>query len=125
MPKSSPLGLQVERAFAANSEYKADPSGHSEYLLRYRTATGIPFAIGRTARAGVRIWLPADDRFKAALEKEGYTVTRSEPNPSRIGSHGTGRNSNLDRIPEFKGRSLYWTKVATPGEALSVVSKLK
>lgn len=125
MPTPSPLGTQIEEPFAKCADYITHPAGHSEYLLRYRTATGIPFAIGRTASSGVRIWMSASDRFKSAIEGDGFACSRSEPKPVESGRRGTGRNSNLDQIPEFKGKPLCWTSVTTPGEALAVASKLR
>jgi hypothetical protein len=67
--------------------------------------------------------MSADDRVKSAIESEGFTCSRSEPKPVVGGRRGTGRNSNLDQIPEFKGEPLYWTRVTTPGEALAVASR--
>jgi hypothetical protein len=41
------------------ADYITHPADHSEYLLRYRTATGISFAIGRKARSGARVRMSA------------------------------------------------------------------
>jgi hypothetical protein len=69
--------------------------------------------------------MSANERFKSAIESDGFTCNRSEPKRMERGRRGTGRNSNLDQIPEFKGKPLYWTRVTTLGEALSVASKLR
>ena len=45
-----------------------------EYLLRYRTATGISFAIGRKARSGARIRMSANDRFESLDRRGGFYV---------------------------------------------------
>jgi hypothetical protein len=125
MPKPSTLGIMIEEAFALNSHFAVHPIGHTEYLLRYRTAAGVPFAIGHTAASGVRVWMAADNRFKVAIENEGFICARNEPRPKKEGKRATGRNSNLEQIPEFKGALLYWVKVNTPGEALAVATKLQ
>lgn len=121
MPKPSRLGRQIEEAF---TRYLPHPAGHSEYLLRYVTSNGTPFAVGRTASNGVRFWIPADERLRSRIEAEGFICKKSEPKPPEYGKSATGRNSNLDRIPEFKGKPVFWLKVTTPGDALRVASKL-
>jgi hypothetical protein len=125
MPESSALGIMIEEAFAANPRFAVHPAGHTEYLLRFQTTAGVPFAIGRTAASGVRVWMAADDRFRAALESDGFICVRNEPRPKAEGKNAPGRNSNLEQIPEFKGAPLYWVKVTTPGEAVAVASKLR
>jgi hypothetical protein len=125
LPKPSPLGIQIEIAVDASQDHTIDPAGHSEYLLRYRTATGIPFAIGRTSKSSVRVWISADDRFKNALEAAGFVCWRSLPKQPTRGSRATGRNSNLEQITEFNGLPVYWTNVSSPSEALIVASKLR
>jgi hypothetical protein len=76
-------------------------------------------------RFTVRVWMVADDRFRQAVEQDGFSCSLSTPNPKVAGRRATGRNSNLDQIPEFKDRPLYWTEVASPAEALAVAAKLK
>lgn len=125
MPRPSRLGSEIEQAFARDPRFPPDPFGHTEYLLRYRTVTGVPFAVGRTAASGVRLWLSADDRFKAALEAEGFRCTRSLPKPKEEGKVATGRNSNLEQIREFKGAPLYWVQVTSAAEAVRAASKLR
>jgi hypothetical protein len=125
MPEPSALGTMIEEAFAANSNFAVHPAGHTEYLLRFRTAAGVPLAIGRTAASGVRVWMAADERFRAALESDGFICVRNEPRPKGEGKNATGRNSNLEQIPEFMGAPLYWVKITTPGEAFSVASRLR
>src|SRR5574338_737667 len=112
MPLPSPLGLEIEEALD-RCGYTVDRAGHTQYLLRYRTNTGVPFAVGRTAKTGVLFWLSADERFRTSIEARGWQVEKSEPIPKKNGKRATGRNSNLDQIPEFKGRPLWKTKVAT------------
>lgn len=124
MSDPSALAVQIEAALGEWAGCKPHPSGHSNKLLRYKTLSGIPFAIGRTSENGVRFWIQADDRFKASIEANGFSCARSAPKPARPTSRATGRNSNLDQIPQFKGASLYWTKVRTPGEALAVARSL-
>ncbi len=124
MPKPSLLANQIEAAIAGDARFKIHETGHSDYLLRYRTATGVPFAIGRVAAGGARVWFSADERARAALEALGLECTRSIPMPPAEGKRATGRNSNLDQIPEFKGAPLYWTRVTRPGEAVAVASKI-
>jgi hypothetical protein len=68
MPIPSPLGTQK------GADYITHPADHSEYLLRYRTATGISFAIGRTARSGARIRMSANDRFESLDRRRGFHV---------------------------------------------------
>jgi hypothetical protein len=123
MPDPSSLGGQIEAAFADNSGYSVDRAGHSQYLLRYRTSAGIPFGINRTVHKDTRFWLPADERFKKTLESKGFLCHRSEPRSETV--HGTGRSSNLDAIPEFKGKPVFWTRVSTSGQALEAASCLK
>ena len=123
MPQPSNLGLQIEAALSS-AGYVPCSAGHSEYLLRYRTPTGVPFAIGRTAIAGVRFWFSANERARIAVEKAGFKCEVSVPNVRTKESKGTGRNSNLDAIPEFKDNRVYWTRITTPGEALTVVSTI-
>jgi hypothetical protein len=110
MPKPSRLGTQIDATLAKSAGYVTHCAGHSEYLLRYRTATGIPFAIGRTSESRVRFWISADDRVKKAIEAEGFICTRSEPRPIEHGKRATGRNSNLDQIPEFKRQAIVLDK---------------
>jgi hypothetical protein len=124
MPAPSPLGNQIELALTGAAGYATHPVDHSEYLLRYRTSAGTPFAIGRTSQSIVRFWLSANDRFRRAIEAEGFVCTRSEPKPIVHGKRATGRNSNLDQIEEFKGKPLYWVPLASAKEALLVASKL-
>ena len=73
MPIPSPLGTQK------GADYITHPADHSEYLLRYRTATGISFAIGRTARSGARIRCLPMIGSSPSIEGEGFTCSRSEP----------------------------------------------
>jgi hypothetical protein len=125
MPKPSRLGTHIEQLFADGNTYVADRAGHSQYLLRYRTPTGVPFAIGRTTSSGVRFWLSANEQFRAALETAGYRCVRSEPSPKAKGKRGTGRNSNLDAIPEFKDKPLFWTRITTAADAATVAALLR
>jgi hypothetical protein len=120
MPSPSNLGVQIEGAFSS-AGYATCTAGHSEYLLRYRTSTGVPFAIGRTAVNGVRFWFAANEGARIALEKAGFTCEVSVPTARNKERKGTGRSSNLDAIPEFKDQTVYWTRVTTPGDALTVV----
>lgn len=123
MPDPSRLGRQIEAAFANAFGYSVDRAGHSQYLLRYRTSAGIPFGINRAVHKDTRFWLPADERFRTALESKGFVCHVSEPRSDT--EHGTGRSSNLDVIPEFKHKPVVWTRVATPGQALEAASCLK
>jgi hypothetical protein len=121
MPEPSSLGRQIEAALS--SVYATDKAGHSQYLLRYRTSTGIPFAVNRTPKGSTRIWLPAVERLKVALEQHGFACHLSEPRSDS--EHGTGRNSNLDAVPEFKGKPVLWISVNTPGRAVEAASCLR
>jgi hypothetical protein len=123
MPHPNTLGTQIKEAFDSSPSFTAHRSGHTEKLLRYQTATGIPFAIRRDVTSAGRFWAVADNRFKDAIEAEGFECGFSEPNPK--GKSSTGRTSNLDQIPEFKGKPLHWTTVTTPAEALAAASKLR
>jgi hypothetical protein len=123
MPDASRLGIQIENAFSDRG-YAAHRSGHTEYLLRYSTAAGISFAVGRTATSKVRLWILPNDRFRLALGRAGFSCTLNVPKPSVAGKRATGRNSNLDQIPEFKDKPLLWTEVRSPSEALAVAALL-
>ena len=124
MPVASALGDQIERGFACNPRYRTHPAGHSEYLLRYQTLKGVPFAVGRTSASAARFWIFADDHFRLALEAEGFRCTLSPAKPTVKGKRATGRNSNLEQIAEFKNKSLYWARIRAAGEALAVAAKL-
>lgn len=121
MPEPSSLGRQIEATLA--SAYATDKSGHSQYVLRYRTPTGIPFAINRTPQSSSRLWFPADGRLKLALEQKGFVVELSEARSET--EYGTGRNSNIDVIPEFRGKSVFWTRISTAGQAFEAASCLR
>lgn len=124
MPKPSQLGKQLEDAMMTLRHVRIDPAGHSSYLLRYRTLTGTPFAIDRTRQNGARLWVAGDERIKQKLEKEGFNCKLNVPKPRAVGSRATGRNSNLDQIPEFKDARLYWIRVTTSGETVEAVALL-
>lgn len=92
MPIPSPLGTQK------GADYITHPADHSEYLLGYRTATGISFAIGRTARSGARIRMSANDRFESLDRRGGFHVLEPKalPIPAKAavgmtGTHGVVR----------------------------------
>ncbi len=124
MPIPSALGNQIERELADSPRYRIHPAGHTEYLLRYQTVNGVPFAVGRTAASAVRVWISADDRVRLALEADGFRCMLSPPEPPEKGKRATGRNSNLEQIAEFKNEPLYWARIRTAGEALAVAAKL-
>lgn len=121
--KPNSLGMAIKEAFDSASTFTIHRSGHTKKLLRYQTATGVPFAIRRDVISSGSFWAGADNRFKEAIEAEGFKCKYSEPN-SKI-KPSTGRTSNLDQIPEFKGARLLQTIVSTAGEALVVASKLR
>ena len=62
MPAPSPLSSQIEHAFSLDPFYRVHDKGHAVYLLRYRTAAGASFAVGRTTKTEAKVWIPADER---------------------------------------------------------------
>lgn len=123
MRQPSSLGVQIEDAFSRCADYVIHPIGHTKKVLRYLTVNKTPFAIRRDVVGKGRFWFGADDRLKLAIEAEGFSCGSSEAN--RRGDAATGRTSNLDQIPEFKGNLIYWTTVTTPDEALVVAAKMR
>lgn len=72
MPATSPLSSQTEHAFSFDPFSRVHDKGHAAYLLRYRTAAGAAFAVGRTTKTEAKVWIPADERWKAALRADGF-----------------------------------------------------
>jgi len=120
MPAPSLLGTAVKAALDAFPGVVEHPNGHSETLLRYVAPTGAPFAVGRTEVNGVRFWVLEDQAFHDLVLAAGLACETHVPKPR--GS--SGRNSNLDQIPEFKRKPLNWVRVTAPAESVSVLACL-
>lgn len=120
MPAPSPLGSQLEHAFSLDPSYRIHDVGHADYLLLYRTTSGLAFAVGRTTKTGAKVWIPADERWKAALVADGFDCEERD-----CASDGKGRIITLQAMPEFAGKRAYSVRVKTVGEALAVAAKLR
>ena len=119
MPASE-LGSHIEAAFDRHARFSTDSSGHTDKLLRYRTATGVPFAFDRVTKTASCFWFECDEAFKRSIEALGFTciLKRYE------GDRKPGRRSNLGAIPEFKGQPLYFTYARSADDALNLALAL-
>ncbi|MBK3396323.1 hypothetical protein [Methylobacterium ajmalii] len=120
MPSPSPLGSQLEHAFSLDPNYKVHDVGHADYLLRYRTASGLAFAVGRTTKTAAKVWIPADERWRAALVADGFDCVERD-----CASDGKGRIITVQAMPEFRGKRAYSVSVKTVDEALAVAARLR
>lgn len=120
MPAPSTLGSQLEHAFSMDPSYRVHDVGHADYLLRYRTTSGLAFAVSRTTKTGAKVWIPADERWRASLVADGFDCVERD-----CASDGKGRIIILQAMPEFRGKRAYSVSVKTVGEALAVTSKLR
>lgn len=120
MPAPSALGLQLEHTFSLDPSLRVHEIGHADYMLRYKTDTGIAFAVGRTTKTGARVWIPCDERWKTALTANGFDCVERD-----CASDGKGRIITLQAMPEFAGKRAYSIHVKTVGKAVAVVGLLR
>lgn len=121
MKSPSELGLAIEAAVAANPKFKKyrEPV---QYLCFFRTSTGRAFAFERVTISQITLWLPEDERVRAAAEAIGAPITKSVPFPNERNTYG--RISSLRIEPQLESASLYRVAVTSVGEALAVLESL-
>ena len=120
MPDPSPLGTSVKETLDALPGMGEHPSGHTQNLLRYRLRGGPSIGVHRVETTSLRLWVLENEAFAAAARLAGFEPSLSVPPPKGK----TGRNSNLEQIPEFKRKPLHWTPVTSPAQAATLVGLL-
>lgn len=109
-PSSADYTANLGRETAAMHDYimgsgraVEHPKGHSQYLLRYRTHSGVELAVEKRAGAPILYFahVAADGRI-------------NHLSPELMPASTTGRNSNLNTLQTFRGRALARLKIATP-----------
>jgi hypothetical protein len=123
MTSSSELGAAIEAAVSTNPNFVQ----HREpvkYLCFFRTRTGRLFAFERVTKTQITLWLPDDERVRAAAEAQNLPISRSEPfqNPSDRSKYG--RIHTLKTEPQLKDAPLYRVAVSTVGQAVAVLEAL-
>src|SRR5664279_2484581 len=111
MTSSSELGTAIEAAVSANPNF----TQHREpvkYLCFFRTRTGQVFAFERVTKSQITLWLPEDDRVRAAAEAQSVPVSRSEPFQNPTDRTKYGRISSLASEPQLKEATLYRVPVS-------------
>lgn len=115
----SDLGKNIEIKFLSYTDFKEHDVGHCQYLLRYKSVTGVPLAIARTTKKFAQMWILADPRYKAIVSSIGFQCVERT-----CGADGKDRISNLQAMPEFAGQTLYSVQIHTPEDALAIANKL-
>ena len=115
----SDLGKNIEIKLLSYTNFKEHDVGHCQYLLIYRSVTGIPLAIARTTKNYAQMWILADPHYKAIVSSIGFKCMERT-----CGADGEDRISNLQAMPEFAGQTLYSVQIRTPEDALAVANKL-
>lgn len=123
MTSSSELGRAIEAAVSANPNFIR----HREpvkYLCYFRTCTGRVFAFERVTQSQITLWLPEDERIRAAAEANGLPITISEPFQNSSTGSKYGRISSLASEPQLKHATLYRVPVSTVGQAIAILAVL-
>ena len=120
---ASKLSNEVEAAIKA-AGYKPLHAHQPNYVMSFRSPTGIAFAIGRTAAQRLRFWILDNPTWKNRLEAKGFQCTKSVHMASGAKGTGSSRNSNVDAVPGFRRAPLLWFHVKSADEAVAAAEML-
>src|SRR6478609_4015959 len=123
MTSSSELGAAIEAAVSTNANFvqQREPV---KYLCFFRTRAGRVFAFERVTKSQITLWLPEDERVRAAAEAQHVPISRSEPFQNPTDRTKYGRISSLASEPQLRNATLYRVPVSTVGQAVAVLEAL-